>query len=411
MNDNIYVIDAGQNYMIINIDSLEYIMIPKNEILKFSYDEKLKVKLSYIDRFKPVSSKEIIEPTIITSFNCNYSCEYCFEHGIERCHERLLPQDIPLIMDFYQAYCNLYSFPFTFGALTIMGGEPLLPENRETLEHISELWPDSLLKITTNGTYIEEYSDYIINNKVQFKVSVDGTEEIHFRRRRCQQKDAYEKAIKGISMLLNNQINTTIVTVFNPENIENYPRFFDLLEGIGWLRVPELTVGFVLEIGCGGDDIATDNVIRALKAFRKLKSIDKRAYYVNAQKLVPGCLNLVEAIMEAQQKMYDPYRCVCLGSPDFTFFPDGTIHLCTAFQNSSGCVGRYKPNIEIDQEKIELFRKRRIDTMSKCKKCSMKALCRGGCAATVMKKLGNPLGVCCELWESPLFLEYFETVL
>ena len=211
--------------------------------------------------------------------------------------------------------------------------------------------------------------------------------------------------------MVKNNIDTTVVTVFNSKNIKDYPEFLNQMEKIGWGTNKNLKIGFISQVGCGADDIAEDKILDNLKAFSLLKQMDSRIKDVDARKLVPGSINLLEALYLAKQKKYSPYRCSCLEVPNFAFFPDGTIRICAAISEDIGCIGNYKPFVRIEKNKIEQLRKRRIDNLSKCKDCSMKVFCKGSCIATSMQKTNNMLDVYCGFWKEPKFLEFLELVL
>ncbi len=415
MNDNIYAINMGKEYLLLNLDTLENTTIPKEIIKQKNFRltdyKQLNRGGNYIDEYVPQNNVQLIKPTIITSFECNYACEYCFQKEMTKTRNKTTIEDVKRIKQFYEKYCKIFKIPLEFGSITIMGGEPLLPGNREVLERIANSFPNSTLKITTNGSYLNEYKDFILNNRVKIKVSLDGTKETHFKNRKCKDVCVYDNTIKGLEWLVKNNIDTTVITVFNSNNIKDYPKFLNIMEKIGWRSNKCLKVGFISQIGCGVDDITGEKIVDDLKAFKLLKQMDSRIKDVDARKLVPGSINLLEALYLAKQKKYSPYRCSCLEAPNFAFFPDGTVHICAATSGDIGCIGRYKPFVRIDKKKIEQFHKRRIDSLSKCKNCSMKVFCKGSCVATLIKKTNNILDVDCGFWKEPKFLEFLELVL
>lgn len=416
MKSQIYVINAGRELMFLDLETLEYEIVSRadaaQKIAMLKQNPVTENKSSYLQRCNAVQKENIIEPLIITGFQCNYNCEYCFERDSKMNHHRMMVSDIENIKQFYQEYCEKTSFPLKFGDITVMGGEPLLPGNRELLEAIAEAWPDSRLNITTNGTYLEEHMPFLLKYNVRLKVSIDGAKETHFKKRRCKEPDGvYEKMIRSVAKLVKQNQEIVVLTVFEPDNMEEYTSFFDVLEQIGWLSNPNLSMGFIPQMQDGCDDISGEYLKNSLDAFCQLKRKDKRAKFADARKLVPGSINLRESIVLSQKHLYEPYRCKCLEMPDFTFLPDGNVQVCLAVSDSAGCIGTFKPEIKIDYEKIDKFKARRIDRMKKCRKCSMKAICRGGCVATALKKTREIDGTYCELWESPIFFEYLEEVL
>ena len=350
-------------------------------------------------------------PVIVTSFRCNYACEYCYQASGKACRDRLKPEDIPAIHHFYKEFCSRYSIPLVYDGVSVIGGEPLLPENRPTLLAVSEQWPDCTLQFTTNGACLPEYLDFLLSRRSVVRVSLDGTKDTHYSRRRPSDPAAYGNAVLGIRQLLRNDRDVTVMTVFSPHHTEDYPLFFDFLENLGWLHSKHLRVGFIPEVGCGTDDISRGNVLRNLNAFQSLLEKDPRAAYVDARKLLPGGTALADALRLAASGRYDPYRCGSLSEPSYTFFPDGSVRACLSMQNADPCIGRFMPEIIINESYIRRLAERRIDRMGACRACPVRVLCRGGCPATAEKKTGDAAAPYCGFWKEGHFLSYYEMIM
>ena len=128
--------------------------------------------------------------------------------------------------------------------------------------------------------------------------------------------------------------------------------------------------------------------------------------HVDTRKLIPGTVELYDALFLAKKGFYKPYRCAALAGYMLTFLPNGDVKPCLAIPDEIGCIGHFRNGITIDRKKINMLQSRRIDVFEKCKSCSMKAFCGGGCLATVAKKTGTLLGYNCEFWDDPIFLNY-----
>lgn len=415
-SDLIFVIERKYNYILINIESLNVEIISKKEIY---INGKINPKINYlietpsfVNTLIPKQDNEFIEPHIITSFNCNYSCTYCYQQDQKRKSKIMTPLDIQKIKLFYDEYCNFYNIPKKFGIINIVGGEPFLPENEETIMAISQNWSDNILSFTTNGSYLNYYSSFIQQHKIRIKLSLDGTKEMHYRRRITREKDAYENTIASLNMLIDNDVDTNIITLFNPKWWKEYPQFFDEMVQLGWLKSSKLTIGFIPQFGRGCDDISKESIENNIEAFFKLKQIDSRADKIDARKLYTGSNNLITSLYQSRtSKTYDPYRCSCLSKPSYSFLPDGTVHFCISAINDQSLIGRYKPIIEIDHKKVETLKKRRFDQMEKCRLCNYKVFCKGGCVITAIEKTGQIDGLYCSIWDNPLFIKSFDQIL
>lgn len=413
-NDNIYVVEKDDSYFIINIDSLNIIALSKKDLYKNGELNPLVMELSqqdsFLKRLDPVIVNSKINPHIVTSFNCNYSCSYCYQRDMKAARRKLEAKDVEKIKFFYDSYCNEMNIQEEFGGIYILGGEPFLLENRDTLEAIAQTWPNTTLTFTTNGTYLDKFIDFIKSNKTSIRISLDGTKEMHYKYRKTKEFNAYEKTIEAMRLLLGINFEIQVVTVFHPCFWHEYPKFFNQMEKMGWLQNDNLKIAFIPKIGYGCDDIS--NVTEIIEAYLELARLDNRVKFVDTRKLFPGSINLISSLkMAKSENSYECYRCSCLYSPDYCFLPDGTVHFCMMSNDSQTEIGRYTPKIEINKEKIKLLQARRFDLHDKCIKCKYKVFCKGGCPITALSKTKSVSGFDCSLWERQNFLQYFDNVL
>ena len=416
MNDNVYVLDLGASYLLVDLNSLCHCTIEKQSFTKETVQRVLDNELQDQRPFFTRLSPDNLQPdrpdmVIVTSFHCNYACQYCYQEPSKGMKDRLLPEDVPSILSFWKQYSERYAIPLRFGEISIVGGEPLLEENRCTIQAVSDLWPDSPLMFTTNGANLPAYADFLLSRRVHVRVSLDGTKETHYSRRKTVDPFAYDRAIDGIRLLLQYEKDITILTVFSPAHLPDYPRFFDLLEDLGWLHTPHLKVAFLPEIGCGSDDISLDSIRENLEAFQLLRRTDPRAVHVNAWKLLPGSLAFACALYRSDAGFYNPYRCAFLHNSSYSFFPDGSVRGCLLMQSDSDCIGHFLPEVSINEAYIQRLSERRVDRLENCKECPQRVLCLGGCPATARKILNDAAAPYCGFWKSGNFLSYYEMIM
>lgn len=416
MSGNIYLLDNGPSVLLVDINSLCFCEISKNDFteenVRRAAAEKLSDPRPYFERLKPEKAEpKEVGFSVVTSFACNYACEYCYQRPSKSIYDRMKPEDVDGIYRFYQYISGSDDIPFGFDIINIMGGEPLLPENRGVLQRVAELWPDTTLQITTNGTYLAEFEEFLLSNKTAIRVSLDGTEQTHYSRRKTNDPEAYRKAIDAIRQLLAKGKEVVIMTVFSPDHVEEYRKFFDELEELGWGEGSLIELGFMPEIGCGNDDYRHEQILRSLEAFSVLREQDPRTRLVDARKLVPGAIPFVNALRKASMGVYNPYRCACLHEPGYAFMPDGAVMPCLEVQDRRFAIGRFKPEFELNEVLVKTLAARRIDTMERCKSCRYRVFCGGGCLATVIDKTKDAAAVWCELWEKTDYLDYLEQVM
>lgn len=64
----------------------------------------------------------------------------------------------------------------------------------------------------------------------------------------------------------------------------------------------------------------------------------------------------------------------------YIFCPDGLIYTCPeSIGNEELSIGRFYPELEFSEKKMDLWRKRYVMNMEKCRRCSFAPICGGGC--------------------------------
>ena len=352
----------------------------------------------------------IINPVIITSYDCNYNCTYCYQKKHKYIKSKMNSSDLKRIDNFYNKLCDYYGIEKKYGTISIMGGEPLLLENKELVNNMFNFW-DSKFLITTNGTYLEEYADILLDKKVELHISLDGIKESHYKDRITKDVFAYEKTIRGIKWAVENGKDVTVMTVFQPENLNEYSLFFDLLESLGWLKKENLKVHFSLKVRSGCDNIEQDYLLQSIKAFVKLKEIDKRTNSVEAFRMIPNSFSFLENLhLSTYENCYDIYRCSSINAPNYTFTPDGEVHLCGLTRNDKLKIGLFREELFIDYELINKIRRRNIINMKSCEKCYHKFICKGGCIASAVEKYNDISHPFCSAWKEGELYNYMEEV-
>jgi uncharacterized protein len=420
MFDHIYTLRQNNGYKLINLYTLKTLQVSDEEINKIKDNVHNDIIRNFLNEteiiyeYSSIKSQELsLNLQIVLSYKCNYRCTYCYEGGYKNANIKFRGEYLKNIDEFYTIYCKHYGINKNYKTISLMGGEPLLPENYKTIESIFSYWKDCNFIITTNGTYIEYYKTLLKKYPVELHVSLDGIKEIHYRYRRSNDLSAYDQTLCGIRWLASEGISTVVMSVFHPEFVDKYPSFFDLMEELGWLKTENLGLFFNIEVGDGSDDIDFDYLIKTNEAFKQLKSMDVRTSKVQSKKIVPGSSRLITGAGDISAfKFPNTYKCSCLISPSYNFLPDGSVSLCNMFRPGEGIVGLYAPNVRVDFDKIELLKQRNVLRIDKCLKCKYKFLCGGGCPVSAFRKTGSYMEPNCGIWEKNYdILSYFENVL
>ncbi|MBU5427240.1 radical SAM protein [Tissierella pigra] len=164
---------------------------------------------------------------IVTTFDCNLSCKYCYEKSFrsERCTlNKQLSKDI---CNYIIKYLKYYKSEVVKVIFT--GGEPTL--NMDAIMEIANFLRLNLNKmdiefsfsIVTNGTI--DISKYFQDLKELgldlIQISLDGSKKMH-NSRRVSNFDAHERTIKLINKCADSGIRTLIRTNIDKENIKDF---------------------------------------------------------------------------------------------------------------------------------------------------------------------------------------------
>lgn len=411
MKQEIRFLTFDDSVLIVDLNSLNSTVINKNYLTRDVVENIISVwsgEKPYYERLTPINTKSNVDVLIIPSFSCNYTCSYCYQEKQKKSVDKMSISDIDSIYEFCKRFCEFKEIELKFGNIEIMGGEPFLLENKAVINKAFQTWPESNFIFTTNGTFLLDFIPSFEGKKVNVRVSLDGAEHTHYRRRHTKQRWAYNRALEGIKHLIEKNIPTLIITVFNPECIEEYSEFFDIMDKLGWRKGAPINCAFIPEVDNGSDGIDCETVLKNINAYIELKKMDLRASYVDARKLVPGGIKLIEALSLANEGKYNPYRCFAVDSSKLTFMPNGNVKTCISLPDELGCIGTYKKSISFNYAVIEALMSRRVDKMEKCRECVMRVFCCGGCVATAADMNGNLTDCYCNLWENPVFLGKME---
>lgn len=220
--------------------------------------------------------------------------------------------------------------------------------------------------------------------------------------------NSYQKIVEGINFLIQNGIETNIATVFNPEfEVEEYSDFFDLLEGLGWLKNRNITVTVGLEMEKGIRGTQLDKWKRSIDKYKELLKADWRTGYLITD-LLPGSKNMERVLIDKLNTgKVDSFYCSANIMDNLIFAPDGYVYNCN-LSLSNNRIGQFFPNIVIYEDVIELYKNRKPELLKKCKKCKMKLFCKGGCPISSLSQDNTIMVGYCGLWKDEDLLNNIE---
>lgn len=405
-------------YIIFDLITLDYIVVNKVEYTQLLEDYKIylndksgteinKVKVDYLDK------KQLVNLVFITGFDCNYKCDYCYQNEYKTIKDKMQVEDFLKIKEFYNVYDNYFGTTSIIDTIGIMGGEPFLESNLMVIKEIFEQFPGSRISFTTNGANIMEYKSIIRDNRESIDrvvLSIDGDKDLHLKHRKALKNEFYDNIWEGLQLLLDNDIEVLINTVYHPEDNAEYPYFFDKLERYGWLK-NRFSVNFNLDITkTKSNDKGSNYVDMAKESFKNLLELDNRGRYVH-QNLINYNQSTMYSMIKQKDKMI-PYKNCEIGiKPSFVFLPTGDVVACLVSNSAKLKVGTYKPTATIIIENIRRLYSRDVRTMHKCNRCEYRYFCKGGCIAKTLNDDGNLDDGYCGRWKEENYEEALEDVL
>ncbi len=188
-------------------------------------------------------NESLFHATILTTYNCNFACTYCFEESTRTSSQKLDFSTSDLIIDWLQR--KIQKLGVRALELNYYGGEPLL--NQPVMEYISSRmknWCDSRrikfkMSLQSNGALLTpEFVDrYRPLGLVGAQVSMDGTKEVHDRNRpmRGSGRGTFDIIIQNL-LAVADKIKITIACGYDKGDPSGILELLDYLEEIGLLK-------------------------------------------------------------------------------------------------------------------------------------------------------------------------------
>ncbi|MBP5678232.1 MAG: radical SAM protein [Bacilli bacterium] len=302
------------------------------------------------------------------TLRCNAKCEHC---GSSCGYD--IPKDEITAEELKKTLLEIHNY---YGAqnvfLTVTGGEPLMRKDLfDIMKYAVGLgfhWG-----MTTNGMLIDEeiIEKYRETNMESISISLDGLKETHESFRRVP--GSFDKIMHAIDLLkgLETLRSLQITTVANQKNLGELEDIYQLLLDKG---IREWRVMCVDPIGraCLNDGILLDKK-GLVKMFNFI--IEKRK---EGRMVVDNdCSHYLGLKYE---QITRPHGFIC-GAGIFigSILSNGDICVCPNVRYKELVQGNIRTDSFVDvwENRFEKFRKKRITTNAKCKKCKSYKYCRG----------------------------------
>ena len=313
--------------------------------------------------------------------NCNIACKYCYARPFIKKY-KVMPFDTLDIL--FQKVCAYQKEV----VITWHGGEPLLPGvefYKKAFDILKKYTKDHKVKhlIQTNATLLTpEFAKFLVGNKVEIGISLDGIPECHnLNRISALGQGTFEKTLKGVSLLRENGYNPSLICTVTKDTLEYAVENFDFFIKNGFKRIKYSPVY----------DSATDSFsINNKEWFEYLNKIFHRWLEYDDEEISVRELDEVIAWFSEKPLNLCSSQNICLSWASID--PDGELYPCEYLRanHSYGNIKEISMDEMFKSISFKNFKEMFTATPTSCQKCAFYRFCGNGCPAIRVDEYGNP---------------------
>ena len=366
------------------------------------------------DRLYQIKHK-INHITISPTFSCNFNCIYCYQRDFNAKKDSLSAESIDNICNAIAIINKTDNYLDGITAVTINGGEPLQSKNINTINRIVDCFakPGIKLHLLTNGYNILKYKEQIDFSKFySIQVSLDNIDPFTSKINGVNHPIS-QKVFEGLAYLMQFDCFITISTVLSKELIANIDEFIRKLTSVGIANNDRCRIGIAPIMAFGKSTL--DDSFLTLEEFIEAREQIK-------QKQLPRNLDLENisevrwikrALTRKTNERIDGRASMCsiLTNRGIHFAPNGQIYWCLCADPSVGSLGRYLPEIDIDEGAIDRCIHKSVYSIPECTSCEYKYLCSSGCPLHCVAATGDYSKPFCGFFHAPKFWANLEKLL
>lgn len=355
----------------------------------FKSDEEKEKFIQGIDEQIDKSEKSTIPNfLIIPTYACNLSCTYCYEKAYEINkiksdeYKRIIDKQFDFISKEITNFKNSTGKEFEMKdvKITLMGGEPLMKANYDKIIYALNKIKENgySFNAITNGVDLEYYIDDLNRFGVEcIQVTLDGPKEIHDTRRiYANGNGSFDKIFRNIKLALQSNIKVIVRTNVDSGNLEALPKLAELLyDNFNMYENFSSYIYILQDGGCIGqkdilnENIAIDKIYKLELENSKMKIFNKRYH---GFKFINGIFN--------NEKFMPTLRHCSSETNQYILDYKGYVYKCWhGIGNEGNSIGKYIPEIKLNEASANKWNNRTSRTINKCKTCKYRYICSGGC--------------------------------
>lgn len=329
--------------------------------------------------------KKIAVMYLIMSSGCNLGCTYCFIENNTCNNKNEINMTPEVVKTAVQKYCDYVKQENIVDPLIIFyGGEPTVNWNmiEEAINVAKGNKSNIKFSIVTNGTLLtEERIKYLVENKVDIGISIDGPKQLNDKNRvyRSSNKSVFDRVTKTVRLLQKHNAKFGLSITVSEDIIENQD---EVLEWIKQYGVYDIFYNL----------------------YHYTSKADWKSYYEKACKFL---YKSHEILSECQiydgrlQRKIDSFTkeefkfgdCAAIGGNQITIKPNGEVCVCQGYLKTDKFVFA---NILKDELKditktseFDFWANRATLCKRECLDCEALYICGSGCVMQAEALFGN----------------------
>jgi uncharacterized protein len=325
---------------------------------------------------------------VVPTFGCNLSCAYCYQEVFDPDARGLVA---PAAVDAFFAWVDRFhagESPRPY--LTLFGGEPLVdtPAHHDRVRRYVEGARSRGMRLAavTNGYDLEAFVPALAAGEAkEVQVTIDGPPSVHDARRPHRSgRGTFERIVRGVEALVAAKVPVNLRVVADRENLSALPALAALVEGKGWLDLPESR--FKTQVGRNYELFGCASRQRRGALLDRVELWAEWALLAEAHPILRRFhrprLHGIRHLAESGELPAPSFDACPAAKKEWAFAPDGGLYGCTAtVGNPKYRLGSYWPHPVRDEAAIAPWQARSTATIPACARCSLAALCGGGCGA------------------------------
>ena len=330
----------------------------------------------------PFNKRTLDYYELILTEDCNFRCKYCFDDSFSdrtgcNYNHVISIEMIPDIINFIEKTRNKkYN-----SAVTFFGGEPTL--NWDFIENFIDYCKTKDLRysfsMNSNASLLTpERVDFLVKNKVELVISLDGIKESHNNSRVFKGNiGTWDSIMKNLPVIISKYVSSNIpVTAMM---VVNKDTFKDLEKNYKFLR--SLNFAEVNILWCWEEKFSEEDLKFILDSLKKLFIEERYPLWLDCKR------GLLSSYYNTQNKSYChiPQRGITINSRGQIFFCHRLVPKMSdsGFNDKLGTIYEGFTNKEYLKFLSDRTQGKNKEVNATCKKCECYSFCKSGCLGAI----------------------------